>query len=51
MTTTTEIIKAFRQGIVAEGGNCASIAVIKAAIDVFGVGKVFEHKKPAKNTR
>ncbi|HEX2628557.1 MAG TPA: hypothetical protein VHM26_06095 [Chitinophagaceae bacterium] len=38
---TSDMIDAFHQGLVAEGGNCASIAVIKAAIQVFGVDGVF----------
>jgi hypothetical protein len=43
MAAAAEIIQSFRQGIVENGGNCAAIAVIKAAIDVFGVGGVFQH--------
>jgi hypothetical protein len=35
--TTEQIIKAFKQG---KTGNCVSIAVIKAGIQVFGVGNV-----------
>lgn len=40
----TDIIKSFRQGTVdlASGGNCASIGLIKAAIEVFGVNQVFQ---------
>lgn len=34
----TELIKAFKQG---KTGNCVSIAVIKAAIEIFGLGNVF----------
>lgn len=45
MATNYDIIQAFRQGTVEEGGNCASIALIKAAINVFGVGYVFEISK------
>ncbi len=35
--TTSEIIKSFRQG---GTGNCVSIAVIKAGIQIFGINKV-----------
>jgi hypothetical protein len=36
--TTNEIITAFRQG---GTGNCVSIAVIKAGLEVFGMDKIF----------
>lgn len=43
---------AFRQGVVqnveGEGGNCTSVALIKAAVDVLGIDKVFEERKTAK---
>ncbi len=45
MATNIDIIQAFRQGAVTEGGNCASIALIKAAIDVYGIGNVFQAEK------
>ncbi len=40
--TTTEIIKSFRQG---GTGNCVSIAVIKASIQVFGIDKVVHFER------
>jgi hypothetical protein len=40
--TTKEIISSFRQG---GTGNCVSIAIIKAGIEIFGVGKIF-HASP-----
>jgi hypothetical protein len=43
--TTSEIIKSFRQG---GTGNCVSIAVIKAAIQVFGADKVV-HFQPSED--
>jgi hypothetical protein len=43
--TNYDIIQSFRQGTVEEGGNCASIALIKAAISVFGIDNVFEYQK------
>ena len=47
--TTSEIIKSFRQG---GTGNCVSIAVIKAGIQVFGLDKVvyFEHTTNEENS-
>jgi hypothetical protein len=48
--TDTSIFNSFKQGIISirnpvrkigGGGNCASVAVIKAAIGTFGVNKVF----------
>ena len=36
-----EIIKAFKQG---KTGNCVSIAIIKAGIEIFGLGNVFKHE-------
>ena len=36
-----QIFNAFKQGFVEEGGNCASIALIKACIGEFGIYKVF----------
>lgn len=36
------LFNAFKQGNVNGGGNCASIALIKASIGTFGVGKVFD---------
>lgn len=35
-----EIIKAFNQG---KAGNCVTIAIIKAAIDIFGFNRVFSY--------
>ncbi|RIV47530.1 hypothetical protein [Flagellimonas pelagia] len=37
---TKELIKAFKQG---KTGNCVSIAIIKAGIQIFGIDKVFNH--------
>jgi hypothetical protein len=46
------LFNAFKQGIVEsdakKAGNCASVAIIKAAIGTFGVAKVFEIKKSEK---
>jgi hypothetical protein len=39
------LFNAFKQGNVAGGGNCASIALIKACIGTFGIGKVFTYTK------
>lgn len=46
--THIDLIKSFKQTKVnlpsaSSLGNCASIALIKAAIEVFGVGNVFQH--------
>jgi hypothetical protein len=38
---TKEIIKSFKQGGI---GNCVSIAIIKASIQIFGLNKVFNHQ-------
>jgi len=35
-----ELIKSFRQG---GTGNCVSIAIIKAGIEIFGLNNIFEH--------
>ncbi|MDN3494191.1 hypothetical protein [Winogradskyella bathintestinalis] len=35
-----ELIKAFRQG---GTGNCVSIAIIKAGIEIFGINNIFQH--------
>lgn len=49
--TNIDIIKSFAQGQVnlpnthGSLGNCASIALIKASIEVFGIDKVFEKEK------
>lgn len=42
-----DLIQAFRQGQVdlEEGGNCASIALIKASIEIFGLEGVFNLRK------
>ncbi|KXX71398.1 hypothetical protein [Flammeovirga sp. SJP92] len=37
---TKELIKAFKQG---GTGNCVSIAIIKAGIQIFGIDKIFHH--------
>lgn len=42
------IFNAFKQGYVKEGGNCSSIAVIKAAIGTFGIGKVFQEDRASR---
>lgn len=39
--TIDPIFNSFKQGVVSAGGNCASIAVIKASIGTFGIYKVF----------
>lgn len=39
------LFNAFKQGNVNGGGNCASIALIKASIGTFGIGDVFEYSK------
>lgn len=55
IVTHIDIIKAFGQGYVnlpeARGslGNCASIALIKAGIEVFGLGNLFEMNKESDN--
>jgi hypothetical protein len=36
-----DVISAFRQGEIREGGNSVAIAVIKAAIEVFGLQGLF----------
>lgn len=45
--TNLDLIQAFRQGQVDldEGGNCAAVALIKAAIEVFGLDNVFTQTK------
>lgn len=43
------LFNAFKQGNVNGGGNCASIALIKAAIGTFGVGNVFTSSKDEEN--
>ncbi|MFH1119492.1 MAG: hypothetical protein V1775_06680 [Bacteroidota bacterium] len=49
--TNIELIESFAQGNVILSpplgtvGNCASIALIKASIEVFGIGNVFRHEK------
>lgn len=43
------LFNAFKQSSVNGGGNCASIALIKASIGTFGVGKVFTSKKDDNN--
>lgn len=35
-----ELIKAFKQG---GTGNCVSIAIIKAGIEIFGINNIFQH--------
>lgn len=42
---TNILFNAFKQGNVNGGGNCASIALIKASIGTFGVRKVFTYSK------
>ncbi len=37
---TFDLIKSFRQG---GTGNCVSIAIIKAGIQIFGLGRIFDH--------
>lgn len=39
----TLLFNAFKQGEVDGGGNCSSIALIKAAIGTFGIGNVFNY--------
>lgn len=39
------LFNAFKQGNVNGGGNCASIALIKACIGTFGVGNVFTYER------
>lgn len=39
------LFNSFKQSNVNGGGNCASIALIKASIGTFGIGKVFTSKK------
>ncbi|HEU4552476.1 MAG TPA: hypothetical protein VFS25_06570 [Chitinophaga sp.] len=39
------LFNAFKQGNVNGGGNCASIALIKACIGTFGVGNVFTYRQ------
>jgi len=39
------LFNAFKQGNVNGGGNCASIALIKACIGTFGVGNVFTYSQ------
>jgi len=36
-----ELIKAFKQG---GTGNCVSIAIIKAGIEIFGINNIFQHE-------
>ncbi len=36
-----ELIKAFKQG---GTGNCVSIAIIKAGIEIFGIDNIFQHE-------
>lgn len=43
------LFNAFKQGNVNGGGNCASIALIKASIGTYGVGNVFISSKDEKN--
>ncbi len=38
-----DIISAFRQGEIRDGGNSAAIAVIKAAIEIFGLEGLFDY--------
>ena len=40
------LFNAFKQGSVNGGGNCASIALIKACIGTYGVGNVFSYGIP-----
>lgn len=40
--TNREIIKAFKQG---GTGNCVSIAIIKAGIEIFGMYNIFDYNK------
>jgi hypothetical protein len=42
---TNILFNAFKQGDVNGGGNCASIALIKASIGTFGIGDVFDYSK------
>jgi hypothetical protein len=42
---TNILFNAFKQGNVNGGGNCASIALIKASIGKFGVGNIFKYSK------
>lgn len=44
--TTREIISAFRQG---GTGNCVSIAIIKAGIEIFGLNKIFHSEMVSEN--
>ena len=48
--TNVDLIKSFKQGAVqlkstSSLGNCASIAIIKASIEIFGLNNLFEHSK------
>ena len=45
------ILNAFKQGVIDGSGNCASIALIKAAIDRYGVGNVFSSLRDASGER
>jgi len=53
--TNLELIESFAQGTVklpppvGSVGNCASIALIKAAIEIFGLDNVFQHTKEGSN--
>ena len=42
MSTSKDLITGFKQG---GTGNCVSIAVIKAGIEIFGINKVLFHQK------
>ena len=44
------LFNAFKQGNVNGGGNCASIALIKASIGTFGVGNVFSYTRNDKDS-
>ncbi|WP_430412849.1 hypothetical protein [Kordia sp.] len=45
---TVDIIKSFKQG---GEGNCVSIAIIKAGIQVFGINKIFIHQWEGDNCK